>query len=302
MNISNITPNVPLSQSSPLINSHSNSIKDNITTVHNTAGISLSSLEFDKIAPLNFNHYFFNQYQQAHSPTFRSLIAKYRAYPHKTLGEYREAKQYPTGKDIRPQFFDPEGSNIAAHGTNFETLLRASINCNLQIVPGLKVFKLQGGQSETGESAYTGTTHLNCEVVSTVDLRTLTSDFREVKRYAHHAASDFLQGDENVFNTTPVIIIGDGINKSRVSSGISNEVGFKRLNIRIIAFKNEESRKTGIEWLRKVRDEFGVSDITSLKTCTFKELNSIVSYYGIDNPKSSPPLISSLWEKSESLS
>lgn len=193
MNVSNITPNIPLSQSSPLVDSRSNSIKDNITTVHNTAGISLSSLRFDKKYPLDFNTYFFNQHQQKHIPNFRSLIAKYRAYPHKTLGEYREAKKYPSGKDFRPQFFDPEGPNIAAHGTNLETLLRASINCNLQIVPGLKVFKLQGEQSETGESAFTGTTHLNCEVVSTVNLGYLTSDFRDVKKYAQSAASVFFK-------------------------------------------------------------------------------------------------------------
>jgi len=301
MKVGSAISNNPVSQSPSVISSDDNSFANNLSKINNSSSISLLSLKYDKNDSLDFGNYAFNKSQQESSPSLRELIEKYKTYRYKTIGEYREAKHYPSGKDIRPESFDPTGRHVAAHGTNFEALLRSSINCNLQITPGLRAFKLQGKQHESGESAIEGTTHLNCKYVSTVGLGGMTSDFSAVKGYARLAASVFLKGARNNFNTIPVVIIGDGIGEYSVMSDVPNEVGYKRLNIRIVAFKNEEDKKVGIDWLGKVRDELGVSNVTSLRFCVFEDLDATIRNYGLRNSKSSSPRISSLWEKSESL-
>lgn len=267
----------------------------------NRENIDLDGLKTDGSKRLDFSKYVFDDMMKVYSPEFRALIEKYNNYQYSTVEEYKQAKNYPSGKDIRPTFFEPNGENLAAHGTNLETLLLASINCNLQITPGIKNFKLQGGQHKSGESARTGTTHLNARAVSTVALGTITSHFDDVKRYAEHSASTFLTRDKNSINSIPVVIIGDGVKKIPVRSDISNEVGYKRLNTRIVAFKNEEDKNIGIQWLRKIRDDFDVPEIDTLKFCYFKELRSYSQARKGGILNATLPSISSLWGRSESM-
>ena len=301
MKIDNITSMQPVISSSTVVSGDTISCDKKIAIVNNSADIDLSSLKLDENKILNFRHYIFSGRQKTYSESFNSMIQRYHSYPGMTVGEYRQAKNYPSGKDLRPDFFDPKGDNTAAHGTHLEALLQASVNCNLQLAAGLKSFKLLGKQHESGEGAKTGTSHLNCKYVSTVALICLTSSFSDVKKYAKYATSCFLKGNENIFNKIPVVVIGDGVSKCNVSSDISNEVGYKRLNIRIVAFENEEDKNIGTQWLRKVRDEFDISEINSLKICTYKELDAIMRYHGFNHPDTDLPNISSLWQSLENL-
>lgn len=259
-----------------------------------------ASLKADNSTPIDFNNLVFDK--ECQHPEFKQKIEKYKSYPYKKVGDYRDAKyNTSTGKDARPVHFDPDGRDTATHGTEFEAVLLSVINCNLQLVPVVKQFKLQGKQPGSGESAKTGTTFLNSERVSTVSLKYMTSNFYAAMDYAQKSTSVFLNKPRNPLNTMPVVVVGDGIGGQQVYSDVSNEVGYKRLNIRIIAFRNEEDKKAGMEWLRKARDELDIAEIDSLRFCTFKELRGCMRDYDLTDPRCDKPDVASLWANSRGL-
>lgn len=269
-------------------------LTENVTLVSNALTDRWLSFKADVNMAIDFTKFIFRNTRQERQLTFR-----YEKYPITTISTYRRITNYPDpgSKDSRPLSFDPLRANVVAHGTNFEAVLRAIINCNLQIVPVIKQFKLQGIQPSSGESAKEGSTALNCRYVSTVYLKNLASKFSYAIEYAHKAASEFRAQSDDFFNSMPVVIIGDGFKLSSGGSDIPNEMQAKRINIRILAFKNEKEKERAMAWLNRTYREMGIEEIKSLLFCTFKDLNECLRKNGNSWSDRDVPDIPSLIQK-----
>lgn len=207
-----------------------------------------------------------------------AIAAKYQdeSYAHRTVGEYRKAKKYPSGIDMRPVEFDPAkyystfDNPVCAHGTNLETVVKSILNTNMQLVPAIKQIKLQGDLPQTGESA--GVTSFNRKFVSTVSLGCITSDYFDVKYYADKAAGSSNKSS-TIESKMPVIVIGDGVERCPVQSTVANEMGYKRVNIRLLALKNASDIKFVTTLLGKLYDETGNGEIMNIRLCLYDELD-----------------------------
>lgn len=204
------------------------------------------------------------------------LAEKYRdgAYPFKTVNQYKKAKGYPSRIDVRLLDFDPKKETtrltVCAHGTSLESVLRAIRRTNMQLVPGIKQIKLTGSLSKTGESG--GVTDINRKYVSTVPLWCRSSHYDDVIEYAKAASTKFNKSTSRE-STIPVVAIGDGVGETTVVSNVENEVGFKRVNIRIVACQNIEERDQTAALLKKEMQKSGSNaDIRNLRLCTFDDL------------------------------
>ncbi|MEG3130420.1 hypothetical protein SC171_21855 [Pantoea cypripedii] len=227
------------------------------------------------------------------------LYRKYGNYGHTTTEGYRAAKRYPSGIDCRPVEFDPMGNDNVAHATTFEAVIRAIIHCNLQIVPLLKQFKLDGIPPEYIAMTNRGATHFDCTHVRAVKLNTFTSNFYELDYLAKDMVALLAQGDDNLFKTVSVIIIGNGIGDEYVHSEIDNDTGLKRIDIRVIAFETDGDKQKGIECLRIIGEKLKIPAVADLRVCTFPELHACQRDYGLLNDRTARPDIASLYEKSE---
>lgn len=144
-----------------------------------------------------------------------------------------------------PETINP--ANLGLHGTNLDVVLRA-LSMGGQLLPTGNCAK-RGGDLVTGESGVTG---LNMRRVSTVGIAhgfLVEPALRWAKRYATNSSTVFLKQCNGTISRTPVVVIGDGLDKIarlphsdektednlmgvRVRSDIGGEIAFKRLNIR----------------------------------------------------------------------
>jgi hypothetical protein len=227
------------------------------------------------------------------------LYSKYGNYGHTTTQGYRTEKHYPSGNDCRPAAFDPMSNNNVAHATTFEAVIRAIIHCNLQIVPLLKQFKLEGIPPGYISITNRGATHFNCTHVRAVKLSALTSNFFELDILAKDMVALSAQGDNNLFRTVPVIVIGNGAEGKDVHSEVSNETGLKRINIWGIAFETEEDKRKGIECLKIIGETLKIPEVADLRICTIPELHASLRWHDLCDGRTDRPDIASLYEKSE---
>ena len=202
---------------------------------------------------------------------------KYRSdnYKYKTVREYVEGKHYPAGIDVRPNDFDPKSVDFCAHGTNLQSALQAISNTNMQLVPGIKQVKLQGDISKTGESG--GITPFNRKYVSTVALNYYNSTCRGVIGYAERSAGGF-NSSKTDESRIPVVVVGDGVEGMGVNSDIKNEVGYKRVNIRMLVLKDERDLERVRVILNEMQESNTHKEIGSIRLCTFSDLSEIVKF------------------------
>ncbi|MFV8461345.1 hypothetical protein ACNO7T_09350 [Vibrio campbellii] len=248
--------------SASVTNSRRSSFASNIKNVRN---IDTSSY-FQKSKSVDFSSMesAIDEIHEAYSMFIRSellpsLNEKYKSgnYQYKTVDEYKMAKSYPSGIDERPYYFDRRGRNLAVHGSNMDTVIKSIINCNRQLVPSLKQIKLQGEMPSTGIS--NGTTNLNQKYVSTISL-SCAIDY----------ANKSIREEKGEASSIPVVILGDGIGEHGVKSGVQNEVGYKRLNMRILSFRNEAEKSLCQKSLEDIRAVIGMDD--SIRLCTHEML------------------------------
>lgn len=269
----------------------------NLQSVSNSQMSLWISFKADDNTLIDFTRFVFKDTRQE-----TLLRNRYKNYPKITISDYRRMSNYPDDgiKDSRPLLFDANANNVVVHGTDLEAVLKSVLNCNMQIAPVIKQFKLQGVQPGSGESAQTGTSKRNCRYVSVFYLKYLTSNFSGAIEYATNAASVFRTGNDNFFNKIPVVVVGDAIHLSSSYSGLGNEMLCKRLNIRLLAFKDEADKEMAMEWLRITRDQEGIAEINSIRFCTFEDLDQCLRRQPYLH-QSDVPDIASLWEKSAGL-
>lgn len=187
----------------------------------------------------------------------------------KTVADYKGTKG-EIELDIRPTNFEFETKSLdlcGAHGTNLSSVISSIINCNSQIVPGLKLRKL-GIIPSAGESG--GTTSLNRKFVSCTGLGS-----RQVNGAVNYSKAS-TANPQSVSDIIPAVVFGDGaVRESRgigskkpdalyPKSDILGEIAFKRLNIRIIAVPDEN-----VDLAKAALAELKVKDI---RVCSFSKL------------------------------
>jgi len=217
------------------------------------------------------------KYETRRTSFLKEKHTKYLDYAYKTVASYKESK----GKnelDARPRDFEFSNENLlhcGAHGTNLSAAIGAIIHCNSQVVPGLKLRKL-GISPTVGESR--GISDLNRKYVSCISLTRCGQDLSGAMKYAQRATGKALSGDHSkaVTDNIPAILFGDGaVRESKgidgdesdafwLTSSVSGEVVFKRLNMRIIAVPDEHTDLT-----KKILEKLGVEDI---RVCSFSKL------------------------------
>ena len=190
---------------------------------------------------------------------------------YKNTAAYRE---YAAAKNIYSEEYedkvDPNeprmvDAGLCAHGTNFHSALSALAHGGF-LLPSRQRTK-RGATATTGENWSDEHTRYrnwneaaknraNQRYISTVMLRYLTSEFDEVITYADSASKDQAEGGyliralptdlenrhgfhENIYqklSEIPTVIIGDGRGgRTYVSSGVSNEIMYRTVKIRMLA-------------------------------------------------------------------
>ncbi|MFC0692370.1 hypothetical protein, partial [Paraburkholderia humisilvae] len=191
-----------------------------------------------------------------------------------TTGEYRRAGN--DGINARPAEF--KVSALVGHGTNFESALKGILNANLQLVPQIRQFELQGSNPTTGEaSGKSGATELNRSYVSTSG--DPISDFSVNKQYATRSSDSNAHLNEvnTRFATMPVVIWGDGVGAGQMTGRVGSEVPFQRVNMRVLAFKDTSSRDEARRVLQQIGEHYGVPEIAKLRLATFDDLDGTPS-------------------------
>lgn len=175
----------------------------------------------------------------------------------------------------------------------------------------------------TGSSTKKGSNEFTGQYVSGMSLNTNKDSLLVPKMFAEKSSSKYLYDPKkdnmnNIScrwrgNTTmdipdaikkvPIICIGDGIDV--VSMGrkkeLENQVYCKRVNIRIAAFENEQDKKDAAVWLKLIRDQYGVSEVSPLKFCTYKDLDSVSAGHGVWPCNSIRINIGDLWDRLEEI-
>lgn len=246
-----------------------------------------------------FNYYQFDPWSVA------ALRKKYAHYPCQTIGEYHQQNHYPNGnrRDYRPPHFNPAGNTVCAHGSNFAAVLKAELNCHAQLVAVIKQFKLQGTQPASGESAYFGTTALNCRYVSAVDLHCKNASFNVAKKYAQDAATKFRIGQPDFFNSMPVVVIGEGIarRKGKLDTDKPKERAYKRVNIRLLALQNEQDKLAAMHWLKKASLISHFPHPDPIRFCTWAQLDACSKQSAPPDNHQISTNLPALWDLSQPL-
>ncbi|MEZ2578453.1 hypothetical protein [Buttiauxella ferragutiae] len=242
--------------------------------------------------------------QSVNDPRFTPLERKYLPYRFNTVGDYKQAKKYPQGIDCRPildfealqikagstvDFMDYDDRlSLCAHGTNLQSVLSAVVHSNLQLIPGIKQIKLCGKLPETGESC--GVTKLNRKYVSTVSLKYDHSTYDDVIKYAFSAANSF-NLSKSYTSKIPVVVLGEGVAEGEyVYSRVHNETVYRRVNIRILAFRNKVELTFAQSELLKMQALRGDREIEGIRLYTYDDLRAATSEDGFS------PDMQKLWK------
>jgi hypothetical protein len=241
--------------------------------------------------------------QASKHPSYKGQqnLDRYKNYPDETVARYKARKKYPSGIDIRPPTFNPNGKNVCAHGTNLESVLKAIQGTNMQLVPGIKQVKLLGSLPQTGESS--GTTPLNRKYVSAVDLSMYTSCYSMAIGYAENASSNFNKSNKPE-SYIPVVVIGDGVIRQDVyGCDVRHETAYKRVNIRILAFKDDGDKAFAANQLRELqKSNWEIRwEIRNIRLCTFAQLKETTTKPQIFFTHTIPD-VSALWSRAVPIS
>ncbi|MDF7657994.1 hypothetical protein PUG81_03360 [Erwiniaceae bacterium L1_54_6] len=212
----------------------------------------------------------------------------------KTVGEYRASLPSPQPGDIncRPAAFDPDKNNVA-HGTNLDVVTHAIINCGMQLVPGFEQLLRLGQQHEYTGKANPELSWLLSVAVRATKLGNLHSNFNDAESFAREAAKE----TTNLLSAIPVVVIGDGVNQRDMYANLDNEFAFERINIWLLALKDDNDKRIVMDWLRLVRDTLGIAEIDKLGFCTFDDIDEC--HWENGNPVR--PNLASLMEKSDTI-
>lgn len=279
----------------------------NLNHIENDIQSLLSLFHIDKSTPIPFEKLDFNDIRhRTLSEEFmrvdleeirQEFVRKYAddRFPYKTIREYLAYTSSPGPDDIdyRPDSFDPHDDNNVAHGTNLDVVTHAIVNCGLQLVPGITQLLLLGKQHDITYKADPKLTWLLNVAVRATTLRALRSNFSDVEQFAIDAA----QETTNILSSIPVVVIGEGINERDMYAGLSNEFAYARVNIWILALKDEIDKRIVMEWFKKVRDALGIEEINSLMFCTLKDVSDCRRKTG----RATRPDLASLMEKCHTL-
>ncbi|MDE1187565.1 MAG: hypothetical protein PW844_13970 [Pantoea sp.] len=271
-----------------------------------TAGL-LALFHIDKSTPISFETLNFNDFR--HRTLYeefmrvdleeirQELVRKYGGdrFPYKTIQENLAYTSPPEPDDIdyRPEAFYPYAENNVAHGTNLDVVTHAIINCGLQLVPGITQLLLLGKQHDITFKANPELTWLLNVAVRATSLRALHSNFRDAEQFALDATKE----STNLLSSIPVMVIGEGVNERDMYAGLSNEFAYARVNIWILALKDEMDKRIVMEWFKKVRDRLGIEEINSLMFCTLKDISDCRRRTG----RATRPDLAALMEKSHTL-
>jgi hypothetical protein len=152
-------------------------------------------------------------------------------------------------------------TNICTHGTNLYSFLIAAKTSDGYLLPLNKQIK-RFGPAQAGEKR--GNTMLNKKHVSTVGLGFYKSNFHDAIQYAEDNAECFspsklfvdqilndycpelelISKTYEILSAIPVVTVGYGISRGEVSSTISNEEVYKRMQVRTVAVLNTEIKTT----------------------------------------------------------
>ncbi|QGY29010.1 hypothetical protein [Pantoea cypripedii] len=255
----------------------------NLTHIENNPTGLLENYLIDKDTPISFENINFED--QAMLFRIWDITARYELdkirqdlkatyadgnFPCKTIGEYRASLPAPQPGDInfRPAAFDPDKNNVA-HGTNLDVVTHAIINCGLQLVPGMEQLLRLGQQHEYTDKANPELSWLLSVAVRATTLSNLHSNFHDAESFAREAAKE----TTNLLSAIQVVVIGDGVNQRDMYANLNNESAFERINIWLLALKDDNDKRIVMDWLRLVRDTLGIEEINKLRFCTFEDID-----------------------------
>ncbi|MEG3130075.1 hypothetical protein SC171_17850 [Pantoea cypripedii] len=193
-------------------------------------------------------------------------------FPCKKVGDYLASLPVPQPGDLnfRSAAFDPAAENNVTHGTNLDVVTHAIANCGMQLVPGIEQLLRLGKLHEYTGKANPELAYLMSVAVRASKLRSTGSNFYDVKDFALKAA----QETTNLLSAIPIVIIGDGINQRNMYANLDNEFGFERVNIWLLALKDDTDKRIVMDWFRLVGKKLGIEGINQLMFCTFDDLDN----------------------------
>ncbi|WP_416412593.1 hypothetical protein [Pantoea sp. App145] len=257
----------------------------NLTHIENNQANLLADYHIAKDTPISFESYDFNndavllRFPPGHIrdeiETIRQGLIRQFAdgnFPYKTVGEYLSHVRTPQPGTInyRPAIFDPHAENNVAHGTNLDVVTHSIINCGLQLVPGIMQQLLLGKQHEYTSKTNPELAYLLSLAVRATKLRCTSSHFHDAEEFARKAA----QETTNLLSSMPVVVIGDGIDQRNMYANLDNEFAFARVNIWLLALKDETDKRIVMDWFRAVRETLGIEAINQLMFCTFDDIDN----------------------------
>lgn len=226
---------------------------------------------------------------------FNSREDKNRQVPYKgnkyaSVAEYRKTKDYPSKSlDLRPEAFGFK--DLRVHGTSLLSVLSAIMHSNKQLVPGIKLRKLLGSGSTSGESQgivdYQHS-HISNKYVSSVLLNQRTLENLAIPI----GYSCLMASPEQSFSShCPVLVLGDGAGKClALSDSEHNEVADQRINIRILVAQTSEDKQVILDILSHLK-------IEDIKVCTLQTLYQCFS----EAELSMESCVENVWNKAEGI-
>lgn len=215
-------------------------------------------------------------------------IVPYKNDRYQSVDHYRQTKSYPHKAIDKPQS-EFDFRHFSAHGTTLASVISAMRYTNGQLVPGVKLRKLTGASSTSGESlgvvklGY----HFNNKSVSAFKISDKMQPIEEAGiQIAIGYSQSFLSGQENTASNVPVLVLGDGSGKSeKVGIRSDMEWAWQRLNLRLLVV--DEADKADVLAVLRCLKQFDI------RICSFSELETF--YMKADENAS----LETLWQQSE---
>ncbi|MBP2197571.1 hypothetical protein [Pantoea cypripedii] len=263
----------------------------NLTHIKNNPDSLLAEYTIDKNTPISFASFDFNN----HADLFRIQDANVRYeldtirqglmrqvggsdFPYKTVGQYLACIRTPQPGTVnyRPDAFVPNANNNVIHGTNLDVVTHAVASCDLQLVPGILQQMLLGKQHACTSKANPELAWLFSLAVRATKLNELQSRSHDALKFALQAA----QETNNLLSSIPVVVIGEGINQRNMYAGLKNEFAFERINIWLLALKDDIDKRIVMDWFRLVGKTLGIENINQLMFCTFEDIENCSKEHG----------------------
>ncbi|MEG3130074.1 hypothetical protein SC171_17845 [Pantoea cypripedii] len=280
----------------------------NLTHINNIPDSLLAEYKIDKNTPITFESFDFNNHAALFSikdANVRSELDAIRLglmkqfgggnFACKTVGEYIANFRVtrPGTINCRPAAFVPAASNNVTHGTNLDVVTHAIASCDLQLVPGMTQQLLLGKQ-------HTYTSKANPELAWLLSMAVRATKLNELDSSCHDAIKFALQAAQettNLLSSIPVVVIGEGVNQGNMHAGLKNEFSFARVNIWLLALKDDIDKRIVMDWFRLVGKTLGIENINQLMFCTFEDIENCSKENG--NPIR--PNLAALMEKSHTI-